>query len=118
LVLKFCNLNSQRFINLRMAKVISDPATLKDFEFIFSRILSLATTLAGLVCFIMLIIGGFKYLTSTGDPKQTASAKGTITWAIVGLVIIIGSWFVLQLIEEITGVRVTIFEIPIFEKSQ
>jgi len=93
-------------------EIIDEVATLKGFEAIFSHILSLATKLAGLTCFVMLIIGGFKYLTSTGDPKQTASAKGTITWAIVGLVIIIGSWFVLQLIEEITGVRVTIFEIP------
>ena len=87
-------------------------ATLKGFEKIFSFILSLATTAAGLVCFVMLIVGGFKYLTSGGDPKQTASAKGTLTWAIAGLVIIIAVWFVLQFIEHFTGVTITIFEIP------
>jgi len=87
-------------------------ATLKGLEVIFSRILSLATTAAGLVCFMMLIVGGFKYLTSAGDPKQTASAQATLTWAIVGLVAIIGAWFILQLIKHFTGIDVTIFEIP------
>ncbi len=93
-------------------EVINEVATLKGFEAIFSRVLSYVTTAAGLVCFIMLIVGGFKYLTSGGDPKQTASAKGTLTWAIAGLVIIIAAWFVLQFIEHFTGVTVTIFEIP------
>lgn len=92
-----------------------EVVTLKGFENIFSTILSLATTAAGLVCFLMLIIGGFKYLTSGGDPKQAASARGTLTWAVAGLAIIIGVWFILQFIEYFTGVEVTIFEIPIRE---
>jgi len=94
---------------------IEDVVTLKGFEVIFSKIISLATTAAGLVCFLMLIVGGFKYLTSGGDPKQAASARGTLTWAVAGLAIIIGAWFILQFIEYFTGVEVTIFEIPIRE---
>lgn len=89
-----------------------DVAQLKDLETIFSRILSLATRAAGLVCFVMLIVGGFKYLTSGGDPKQTASARGTLTWAVAGLALIIAAWFILQFIEHFTGIQVTIFEIP------
>lgn len=89
-----------------------DVVTLKGFEVIFSKILTLATTATGLVCFLMLIVGGFKYLTSGGDPKQTASAKGTLTWAVGGLVVIIAVWFILQFIEYFTGIEVTFFEIP------
>lgn len=92
--------------------VIDDTATLQYFEDIFSRILSIATTAAGLVCFVMLIVGGFKYLTSGGDPKQTAAARGTLTWAVAGLAIIIAAWFILQFIKHFTGVDITIFEIP------
>ena len=86
--------------------------TLKGFENIFATVISLATRAAGLVCFIMLVVGGFKYLTSGGDPKQAASARGTLTWGVVGLAIIIGAWFILKFIEYFTGVQVTIFEIP------
>ncbi|MBL7150715.1 hypothetical protein ISS86_02185 [Candidatus Microgenomates bacterium] len=91
---------------------IDDVVTIKGFEIIFSKILSLATTAAGLVCFLMLIVGGFKYLTAGNDPKQVSSAQGTLTWAIGGLAIIIGAWLILQFIEYFTGVRITIFEIP------
>jgi hypothetical protein len=41
----------------------------------------------GIVAVIMIIIGGFKYVTSGGDSNSVASAKNTIIYALVGLVI-------------------------------
>ncbi|MBU1084960.1 MAG: hypothetical protein ABII08_00430 [Candidatus Beckwithbacteria bacterium] len=79
-------------------------ATFSDLETIFEHILGIAITLGGIALFIMLLVGGFKYLTSSGDPKQTASAGSTITMAVVGLLVAIGSWFILKLISDFTGV--------------
>lgn len=87
-------------------------ATLKGVEAIFRLILNVATQLAVLAVFIMLIIGGFKYLTSGGDPKATESAQKTITYAILGLVALIGIWLILKFIYVFTGVNVTQFVIP------
>lgn len=87
-------------------------ATIQGLECIFVRILNIATSLAGLAVFIMLLVGGFKYLTSGGDPKKAQSAKDTLTYAILGLVLVIAAWFILAFIEEFTGVKVTIFKIP------
>ena len=95
--------------------VLDKVVTLKGFEVIFSTIISLTTTAAGLVCFLMLVVGGFKFLTAGGDPKKVESGQGTLTWAVAGLAILIGVWFVLQFIEYFTGIQVTIFEIPIKE---
>lgn len=89
-----------------------DVATIQGLECLFVNIVRVLTPIAGLLLFIMLIIGSFKYLTSGGDPKKTQSAQQTFTWAIAGIVIFFGIWFVLQLIKTITGVDVTIFEIP------
>jgi hypothetical protein len=36
----------------------------------------------------MLIYGGFKYITSGGDEQSTKSARDTIIYALVGLVIV------------------------------
>lgn len=91
---------------------VGNVATIQGFECIFIRILNIATSLAGLAVFIMLLIGGFKYLTSGGDPKKAQSAKDTLSHAILGLVLIIAAWFILRFIEEFTGVKVTIFKIP------
>jgi hypothetical protein len=87
------------------------PAQLSDLEAIFSRFLNLALTFAGLAVFVMLIIGGFKYLTSGGDPKQTESAQKTITMAIIGLVVAIASWFIISLIGHFTGLELTSFSL-------
>ena len=43
----------------------------------------------GAVSVIMIIYGGFKYVTSAGESSAVASAKNTILYAVVGLVIAI-----------------------------
>ena len=88
------------------------PATLQDFEYVFSRILTIAVPFLGIAAFIVLIEGGFKYLTSGGDPKKTAGAQQTITYALVGLILLASVYIIFKLIESFTGVQVTIFNIP------
>jgi heme/copper-type cytochrome/quinol oxidase subunit 2 len=90
---------------------IGDPAALKDLECVFANIVAAILFLAGIVLFVMLIVGGFKYLTSGGDPKAVEAAKGTITSAIAGLIIIILAYVILLIIAKITGVDVTQFKV-------
>jgi hypothetical protein len=52
-------------------------------------IANVMASLAGLVAVVIIITGGFKYITSGGDPSQIKSAQGTIISAIIGLIIII-----------------------------
>jgi len=61
----------------------------------------------------LLLVGGFKFITSGGDPKAVESAKNTLTHAIIGLVIILASYLVLVLIKELTGVDVTNFSVTL-----
>lgn len=86
--------------------VVGDVATLQGFGCLFVNILSIALQAIGLVMFIMLIIGGFKFLTAGGDPKAVESAKGTLTMAITGLVLAILAWFILNFISLFTGVSI------------
>lgn len=41
----------------------------------------------GVISVIMIIIGGFRYVLSGGDSKNTTAAKDTILYAIIGLVV-------------------------------
>ena len=69
------------------------PLTLQDFESRFiDGIIPAAIALAGLACFIYILIGGFKYLTAGGDDKALQSAKNTLTFAFIGLFLVIGSY--------------------------
>lgn len=85
------------------------PATIKDLEVVFARIVSVIASFAGIAALAMLIIGGFRYLTSGGDPKATEAARNTMTYAILGIVLLIGSWLILVLLKNFTGIDLTRF---------
>lgn len=91
--------------------VTNGVATIKGFECLFYNILQIITTVAGLAFFAMFIVGGFKYLTSSGDPKKTASASSTLGMSVIGLVGVIISWLILSFIEKFTGASFTQFKI-------
>lgn len=90
---------------------VNEVATIKGFECLFSNFISVILAFAGIVLFIMLVTGGFRYLVSGGDPKAVEAAKGTLTQAIVGLVILVLAFLILKLIETITGVPITQFRV-------
>lgn len=52
------------------------------------KFVNLAFRVAGVVAVIIVIIAGINYSLSAGDPAKTASAKNTILYAVIGLVII------------------------------
>jgi len=88
-----------------------DPAQFKDVEAVFEKVLAIIFPLGGIAVFIMLIVGGFQHLTAGGNPEKTQKAWATITYAIVGLVLLVGIWFILRFIHQFTGVDVTEFRI-------
>ena len=90
----------------------NDIPTIQGFECLFYNILQIIITLAGFVFLFMFISGGFKYLFSGSEQKAVASASSTLTTAIIGLIGIIASWFILKFIQDFTGINITIFKIP------
>jgi hypothetical protein len=48
-------------------------------------------------------------MTSQGDPKAAQSAQGKITNAIIGFVIIILAFFIVQLAGQLLGIEGTVF---------
>ncbi len=53
---------------------------------------------AGIVCVIVMIIGGIRYTTSAGDSSGIQSAKNTIMYGVVGLVVILMAAAITQFI--------------------
>lgn len=65
---------------------------------IISTVINIFSMVVGVVAVIMIIIGGFKYITSMGDSSSTASAKNTILYAIIGLVIVAFSQVIVRFV--------------------
>lgn len=70
---------------------------------ILSALLPYIFVLAGLMLLIYLILGGFQLMTSGGDPKATEAAKGKITNAVVGFLIVFLSYWLVQILQTIFG---------------
>ena len=64
---------------------------------------------AGLALLIYLILGGLQMMTSRGDPKAMQSAQAKITNALIGFVIIIIAFFIVQLLGQLFGIQGTLF---------
>ena len=91
--------------------MISDVPQLSELEIIFKNVIGAALGFAGIAFFVMLLLGGFKYLTAGGEPPAIESARKTLTYAIAGLVFIALSFLFLRFIGIFTGVDVRQFKI-------
>ncbi len=92
---------------------VADVATISSLATLISNIIRAIVMFSGVVLFVMLLVGGMSFLFSGGDQKKLEKAKGTITNAFIGFVVLVGSYLILLLIEKITGVSVTTFGILI-----
>ena len=92
-------------------EISKGAATIKGFEKIFSNLITVALEFAGIILFIMFLVAGFKYTTSQGDPKALEGAKGTLTHAIIGLIILILATVFLSIIGVVTGVNTLNFKV-------
>ena len=81
---------------------------------IIGNLINLIFILAVIVALLYLIWGGFKWLTSGGDKQAVTTAREHIVAAIIGLVIIFLSYFILNLLIGffIPGFSISSFTLP------
>lgn len=79
--------------------LVDGVPTFKCLEVIFGNILFMASAFVVLLLFIMLVIGGFNYLTSFGNAEKVKKAQGTIRFAITGFILFLLSYFILFIID-------------------
>lgn len=54
--------------------------------------------IVGIVAVLFIIIGGISYALSAGDPGKISKAKDTVLYAIIGLVVVLVSFLVIQFV--------------------
>jgi cytochrome bd-type quinol oxidase subunit 2 len=69
-----------------------------SFSSIIRKVISILSILVGAVSVIMLIIGGFRYIISNGDSNSTKSAKDTIMYALIGLIIVLFAQIIVRFV--------------------
>ena len=52
----------------------------------------------GILSVIMIIFSGFRYITSAGDASKTKSAQSTLIYSVVGLIVAIMAWAIVNMV--------------------
>ncbi len=79
-----------------------------NFASFFQNIIFNVITVVGLIFIVLLIFGGFNIIMGAGgaNSKKVEEGKKALSAALIGLVVVVFSYFIIQLVEVITGAQI------------
>jgi len=67
-----------------------DESTVKTkVDNTFTTLINAAAIIAGTICVLLILIGGFRYIVSGGESGGVQGAKNTILYALIGLIVVV-----------------------------
>lgn len=86
--------------------VLSQPVLAADggvsnVESFIKSVIAVFSAIAGLVATFFLVMGGFSYITSSGNPEHLDKAKRTIMFSLIGLAIVIGAFVISNIVTDL-----------------
>lgn len=99
------NISDQFFTNSPSAKIIAG-GPLANIGTLIASLLPNALIGAGVIFLFLLVGAGFSMISSSGkdDAKAAAQAQATITFSVIGFLLVISAYFILQAVGVITGI--------------
>mgnify|MGYP001608944676 CR=1 FL=1 len=96
----------ERIFAVELQKTSETFESFLTFGSLVSVIVRNAFVLAGIISFLLLVFGGFGVIIAagSGDTKQLEKGKQTITYAALGLILVVTSYWIIQIIESLSGV--------------
>lgn len=70
----------------------------KGLNNLITKIVNYFSLIVGIIAVIMIIVGGFKYITSGGESSAVSGAKNTIIFALIGLIIVALAQFIVRFV--------------------
>lgn len=72
---------------------------------LIGKFLNLAFMIGGVVLLAMIIISGFQWMTAGGDKQAIAAARGRLTSAIIGFVLLASTYAILSFVGDVLQVK-------------
>ncbi len=83
------------------ATVFAQAAGVGQVEGFMRNIIRVLAGLAGLVATGFFVVGGFSYITSSGNPEHLDKAKKTLLYSSIGLTVTIGAFVLSNIVTEL-----------------
>lgn len=81
---------------------------------IVAALVRIVLIVAAIIFFFMLVLGGIQWMTSGGDKAAAEAARGRVTAALIGLVVVFAAYAIIALVGGMFGVNVLQFNLPRF----
>lgn len=75
----------------------------EDPRTIMANLLNLAMTFLAIIAVIVILIGGFKWMTAAGSEDKVSEAKKIVVGGVIGLVIILAAWAIASFVLNTVG---------------
>lgn len=99
-------LNLQSALILNPTNSVSAGSVFSSLASFLNLFLPLSFIIAGIILLFLLIGGGFSIIASGGNAKSMEQGKNAITGAILGFFIIFCAYWVIQIIQVVTGLQI------------
>ena len=96
-----------RLARLTQAYTIPSPTRHRDLGDLLEMVIGAVFTFTGVLLLLYLILGGITYLTAGGDDKRVGEAKKMLTNAVVGMLIVFTSFWIIRIVEVVFGLVIT-----------
>lgn len=97
---------AQGDISLQPSTGLTAPLQDLTASQIIGGLIGVALVVAAIIFFLMLVVGGIRWILSGGDKTQTEGARSMITAALIGLVIVFAAWAIASLVGVFFGVDI------------
>ena len=88
------------------APIVPNPLESSAPGNIFADIINTLLVWGGAVAILFIIIGGFRYIISMGNPEGAEKARNTVLYAVLGLILIFAAYLVVAyLLDDLLGVK-------------
>lgn len=84
--------------------IVNGVATLNCIKGLFINTTFFAITFAGVVLLFFIVYSSVKFITSSGDPGKIASARKSLTYALIGFILITGAFLIISFVSKITQI--------------
>lgn len=95
-------------VAMGMPIILSSPAfaasgDVAQVESFIRNVIKVIAGLAGLIATGFFVVGGFTYITSSGNPEKLDQAKKTLFYSAIGLAIVIGAFVLADIIAKLAS---------------
>lgn len=109
---------SQRIYNPQIIQPIRNFLGWEYINRLLPILIGLAFIISVVVCVILIIIGGIRWITSGGSKDTIASARNMITNAVTGLALLLSLYLLIQFVNYVFGINLGGFGTPIFTRIE